>query len=65
MSDDDYHIGFYEGVQAAHRQFLMAWGAGRFDDGESNPLELVAELLVQLRDSAHKDVETLEGEDGW
>jgi hypothetical protein len=65
MLDDEYHIGFYEGIETAHRQFLMAWGAGAFDDGESNPLALVAKLLVNLRDSAHADVKKLEGGNVW
>jgi len=65
MSDDEYHIGFYEAMRIAHQQVLMAWGNGSLEDGELNPLTLVCQLLMQLRDNAHKDVETLEGEDGW
>ncbi|HIB64043.1 MAG TPA: hypothetical protein EYO33_02695 [Phycisphaerales bacterium] len=57
MSDEDYFIGYAEGIKHAHQQILMSWGLGCFADlGEDSPLPMVCQLLKDMRDKAWADL---------
>jgi hypothetical protein len=50
MSDDDYHLGYYEGIRNSIRQIIMGKNQG-FSFKE------IVEVLVALRDEAKELVE--------